>query len=153
MVRIIDGCMLENIPIICKELAASNKMIGPVLNALKGKTVSDRTPEVQVEINSVPVAIMSLYQQVTVVSDILFVNRIPCLISISLHLKFCTVERLENCCIPILVKAVHTINKTYVMQGFNPSTINMDPEFEPLCDYIDDYNIILNICTDNEHVP
>ena len=96
MVRIVDGRLLENITIECKNLVTSNEIFGPDLIALKGKTVSQKTPEVQVEIESVPVAIMSLYCQDTVASNILFVNRISFLISISLHLKFGAVERIKN---------------------------------------------------------
>ena len=96
MVRIVDGRLLTNITIECKNLVTSNEIFGPDLIALKGKTVSQKTPEVQVEIESVPVAIMSLYCQDTVASNILFVNRISFLISISLHLKFGDVERIKN---------------------------------------------------------
>ena len=95
MVRIVDGRLLANIPIGCKDFLAANKIFGPDINALKGKTISHKTPRLQMKIASVPVAIMTLYCQYTFVSDILFVNRIPFLISISLHLKFGTVERIK----------------------------------------------------------
>ena len=60
MVWIVDGCLLANMTIIRKDLGAVNKIFGPDLNALKGKAFSHKTPEVQVEISSVPVAIMGL---------------------------------------------------------------------------------------------
>ena len=80
-------------------------------------------------IESVPVAIMSLYFQDTFVIEILFVNRIPFLISISLHLKFGTVERIENHCVPTLVKAVRKIKKNYGLRVFNLAVIKMNPDF------------------------
>ena len=42
MIHIVDRHLLSNIPIIRKDLAASNKIIEPGLNALKGKTVSHK---------------------------------------------------------------------------------------------------------------
>ena len=96
MVWIVDGCLLANITIGCKDLVAANKIFGPDINTLKGKTVLHKTPVLQMEIASVPVAIMTLYCQYTAASGIIFVNRIPFHISISLHLKFGTVERIKN---------------------------------------------------------
>ena len=98
---------------------------------------------------SVPVAIMSLYRQVIVASEIRFVIIIPFLISVSLHLKFSTVERLKNHRVPTVVKVVRTINNIYALQGFNLASINMDPEFEPLRADLDASNILMNVCADN----
>ena len=91
-------------------------------------------------------AIMSLYQQVTVTIEILYVNRIPFLISISLNLNFGTVERLKKHRVPTLVKNVRTIKKTYALQDFNLVVINMDTGFEPLRTAIYYSNILLKIC-------
>ena len=74
MVRVVDMRLIENLPIRRKALTAANKIFGPDLNALKGKTVSQKTYELQVEIASVSMAFTSLYQQVTVASDMMFVN-------------------------------------------------------------------------------
>ena len=60
MVRIVDLCLLPNLHIILKDLAVSNKIFGTYLNEIEGKTVSQKTPEVQVEIVSVAMNIMSL---------------------------------------------------------------------------------------------
>ena len=97
--------------------------------------------------------IMSLYRQVTVVSDIMFVNIISFIISFILHMKFGTVEYLENCHIPTLVKAVLKTKNTYVMRRFNLAVINMDPEFEPLCANLADFNTLLNVYANNDHSP
>ena len=153
MVLIVDGRLLANISIGCKDLVAANKIFGPDINALKGRTISHKTPRLQMKIASVPVAIMTLYCQYTFVSDILFVNRIPFLISIRLNLNFVTVESLENCRIPILVKAVHRIKKIYALRGFSLAFIKMDHEFKPLCADISISNIFLNFCALNEHTP
>ena len=45
---IVDGCLLANIPIIRKDLAAANNIFGPILNALKRKMISHKNTEVPV---------------------------------------------------------------------------------------------------------
>ena len=96
---------------------------------------------------------MSLYQRVTVASDINFFDIILFLISISPCLKFGAIERLKNFHVPTLVKAVHDIKKTYPMQVFNLAVIKIDPEFKPICSNLSEYNILLNVCVNNYHVP
>ena len=61
IVWIFEGRLIANAPISCKGLTAANKIFGTELNALKGKTVSHKNSGVQVEIASVPVAIIGLY--------------------------------------------------------------------------------------------
>ena len=62
---------------------------------------------------NVLVDIMKLYQQVTVLIDILFVNIIPFLVFIRLNLNLGYVERLKICRVPTLVKAEQRTKKTY----------------------------------------
>ena len=100
MVHIIERSLLKNMYIIRKKIAAANKIFGPALNVIKGKKTSHKNPEVKVEIASVPVGIISLYRQVTVASDILFVNITPFLVSVILHLKFVTVECIKTIALP-----------------------------------------------------
>ena len=106
MFRVVDVHLLANISNSRKELAAANKIFGSDLNEIKGNTVPQKNTEVQADITSLPVAIIILYRQVTITSDIIFVNRIPLLISISLRLKFGTFERLKNSRVSTLVKAI-----------------------------------------------
>ena len=98
-------------------------------------------------------AILSLYVQFTVASYIIFVERIPILIFIRLHLKFGTVEHLENRLFTTSVKVLFTTKKTYTLQGFNLAVIKTDPEFESLRTNLAASNILMNVCAKNEHVP
>jgi hypothetical protein len=45
----------------------------------------------------VPQEILSLYRKVTLCVDIMYVNKIAFLVTISCHLKFATIEMIANC--------------------------------------------------------
>ena len=64
--------------------------------------------------------------------DVMFVNKIPFLVSVSHNLKFVTVQRLKGRAAHLLVAGLNKIVKIYKQRGFNVNTAVMDGEFEPL---------------------
>ena len=74
--------------------------------------------------------IMKLHQSVTLNIDIMFVNKVPFLITISSNLKFGTVEALLNCQVSTIVEKLKNVTKLYGHRGFHVETIMADQEFE-----------------------
>ena len=83
-------------PVTRDDLHAADDIFGPALGGLKGKTVRQPNPHVSTSINGVPPYIMSKHKSVTIAIDIMFVNKIPFLVTISHGMKFGTVEALSN---------------------------------------------------------
>ena len=78
----------------------------------------------------IPALIMERYHRVTLSSDIMKVNKIPFLISISHAIKFSTVELLRNQKIPTILVAIKHINSLYRQRGFKIDVMLMDGQFE-----------------------
>jgi hypothetical protein len=91
--KIADSKLIPNCPIGC----ADERIFGPNLGALKGKTVNCPSVPVAGHIEGVPPCILKWYQQVVVSIDIMFVNKIPFFITVSRSLHFGTVDNLLNC--------------------------------------------------------
>jgi len=80
--------------------------------------------------NNHPTNIADKYKNVTICKDLIFVNRIIFLISISQSKRFGTCELLANQTHISLAKAIDNIIKLYSMGGFHVSRIHMDGQFK-----------------------
>jgi hypothetical protein len=110
--------MITNFPVSPIDITNSNKIFGPDIATLKGKTVR-RTPEGLItEYVEVPSEIINLNKNVTSVVDIMFVCGLPFMVNISRKIKFTTVEYLPGRKHPMLVNSLRKILRLYQRRGF-----------------------------------
>ena len=140
---------LANCPITRVDIIAAKDILGPNLGSLKGKTVRHPNKHVPGGMEGVPHEIMSLHKNVTLCIDIMFINKIPFLVTISRNLKFRMVEDLDNRQVPTICKKLQSLVKLYEHQGFKVTTILADPEFKPIRSEFP----MLNCCGADEHIP
>jgi Reverse transcriptase (RNA-dependent DNA polymerase)/Zinc knuckle len=151
--KIIEKNLLPNCPITQKDIIAAEKIFGPDVGSLKGKTVRRAAERVEGLTVDIPASLVSRYVDVTVGVDIMFVNKIPFLVSISRHIKFCTAELLQNQQSKTLLTAIKHIKSVYSKRGFNITVMLMDGQFDSLRGDLAELNITLNIVSNDEHVP
>jgi hypothetical protein len=149
--KIADSKLIPNCPIGRADIAAAERIFGPNLGALKGKTVNRPSVPVAGCIEGVPPSILERYQQVVVSIDIMFVNKIPFFITVSRGLHFGTVENLLNCQTTTVATALNKVRMIYRRRGFKMAISHADPKFAPLQDTFGD--ISFNLCSQDEHVP
>ena len=75
-------------------------------------------------IDPVPRDVLRFHRDITLCVDIMFVNKIPFLTTLSRSLKFITVEALQNRQIKNVSKKIANIVKLYENRGFRVRTIN-----------------------------
>ena len=124
-------------------------IFGPNLGSLKGKTVHRPNPHVKTGTAGVPMEILSIHCDITLAIHIMFINKIPFLVTTSWNLKFGMVEALNNWQIPTIIDKLKSIIKLYEHRGFWVTVILADLEFEPLHPWFP----MLNCCGANEHIP
>ena len=152
--HIVDNNLLPNCPITRKDIRAAEDIFGANLGSLKGKTTRRSGDHVPAELTSIPSDILSKYHQVVIGIDIMYVNKIPFLVTISRHIKFGTVEVLKNRQGPTILKMIKNVRGVYGKRGFRLQQVNADNEFEPLrVGLLDLGGIELNTCANDEHVP
>ena len=95
-IHLIDNNLLPNCPVNHKDGLRAEQIFGPDIGSLKGKTVRRQPPRVVVEEVSLPATIQQHYQEVTLACDIMYVNKIPFLMSISQHIRFGTAQHIKN---------------------------------------------------------
>jgi len=125
-------------------------MFGPNLGSLRGKTVRRNGTTVNIAPRFVPPEIMDRYRDVTIAMDVMFVNKLAFLVTISIGIKFGTVKFLVSRGHDNILAAVKRTKNTYAKRGFSVTHCKADLEFEPLCSDLDAEGIHLNAVEKNE---
>jgi hypothetical protein len=152
-VHIVNQNLLPNCPITVADIMAAEEIYGPDIGSLKGKTVRRGADEVRPLVTTVPCSILTRYRDVTLAIDVMTVNSIPFVVSMSRYLKFGTAEMVASHKAKDLLLAVHQIKSVYAKRGFKVVTALMDGEFECLRAQLADLQITLNVTARDEHVP
>jgi hypothetical protein len=96
---------------------------------------------------------MDTYWDITLYRDVMFVNHIPFVVTISCHINFRTAESIANQSTTMLMTAIHQVRAVYMKCGFHITHLLMDGQFNSLCRELSALNITLNMVANNEHVP
>ena len=150
--RIIGDKLLNNCPINKADIMAAEDIFGSDIGSLKGKTTRKKPNKVRQMIETLPKELMNRYHEVTLCIDIMFVNKLPMLVSISRNVKFGTIEDIPNRSSKTLISGIQKIIKIYHQAGFTIVTALMDGEFEPLRGELAELGISLNTAAPDEHV-
>jgi hypothetical protein len=147
---IIANNLLPNSPVRRDDITAAEDIFGCNIGALKGKTVHSPGTHVDGRTDGIPSAIKQRYGDIILSIDIMFINKMPFFITKSQNLHFGTVEFLSNRQISTVKSALANVLGSYNRRGLQVTTINADPEFEPLDAMV--RNVQFNFCAQNEHV-
>ena len=153
LVHIVKENLLKNCPVTTADIMAAEDILGTNVQSLRGKQVRRGGQHVVIERQDVPRTIMERYKNVTLCIDIMFVNKIPFLVTISRGIKFGTVETLTDRKHPTIMSAIKHVVALYSKRGFRVSDAHTDNEFEPMRADLMDAKVNLNVASNNEHVP
>jgi hypothetical protein len=131
----------------------AEKIYGPSVPILKGKTTRQTPNTVISDHVAVPPHILSANKYVTLSGDLFFANRVPFFATISDHIKFTTAEHIVDHKIAQLVQASKHVQAVYAARGFHVKSMLMDGESVPLKHKLSSTRIVLNIAAANEHNP
>jgi hypothetical protein len=152
--RDIDGNSIKNFPITHQDAVNTDTILGRDLGSIKGKTTHCKLERVPGNTMHLPKEILQQYRAITLCVDIMFINKIPFLLSISRNIKFITGTALNNRKEKSIITALKEIHGIYRKRAFRITNILGDGEFECTRGFIaTDLKSELNICGEDEHVP
>ncbi len=98
--------MMLNCPISRADIAAPEDIFGPNLGSLKGKTVQCKNDHVPSLVVDIPYHTIKMFKDVSLSFDIMFVNKVAFLVTLSSNLRFGTIEQLGSCHSDVVGKAL-----------------------------------------------
>ena len=143
--------MITNCPVTVSASKNANLIFGPDLAGVRGRTVRRPPDAVRTDYVHLPRVIQERYQVVVLTSDVMFVNKVPFLVSQSRGLNLLTVEFLPTQTAKSLAAHINQIRHLYAQGGFTVGTVLMDNEFKKLRPLVPGLNI--NTTAAKEHVP
>ena len=141
----VDNNILQNLPILQEDFRMGEDIYGPSIPHLKVKTVRRKVQHVEpIKITSVPKTILDKYKEVTICCDLMHINVIGFLNTISRHIMFATGSMIKNRKVDHIVDGITQVHKLYLQRGFKITHMHTDCEFEPLCKEMTALGINLN---------
>jgi hypothetical protein len=143
--------IIKNCPITDKAVINAQRIFGPELAGVRGRTIRETPASVTTDYVQIPREILERHRRVVLAVDVMFVNGVPFLVSVARGLNFITVEHTKTRTAKNLAECVRHIIDMYSRGGFQVGTVLMDNEFESLRNLIPILSI--NTTAAKEHVP
>mmetsp|Transcript_2109 Transcript_2109/g.4550 ORF Transcript_2109/g.4550 Transcript_2109/m.4550 type:complete len:337 (+) Transcript_2109:1032-2042(+) len=151
MIQMVRRGMVSKCPISVADIRAARDIFGPDVASLKGKTVRHRSPAVQLDFVEAPDEIYDRNRDVVLELDIMKVNGLPFLVSVSLRIDLVTAEFMPSMTIPKLRAGVERAIRVYQNKGLNVVTSMVDGQFDSMRGTLGSTD--LNVTKAQKHVP
>jgi len=96
---------------------------------------------------------MKKHGEVILAIDIIFINKIPFVMTTSHNIHFCTAELVKDMKNNTLITSIEQVIQAYQTCSFKIQAKLADGQFKHIQQIIKQKGIMLNICAANEHVP
>jgi hypothetical protein len=131
--------IFKNCPVSVADVDVAEKIFGPDLGSLKGKSTWHPPARGKEDLIEIPPELTAEHESLTLYMDIVFVNGLPLLTSIDDTIKYRSVVPLTSRHSKVVYSALDTITRVYYKAGFNITTIHCDQEFKFMMDRISNY--------------
>ena len=116
------------------------------------ESVLERNRHAEEQVVELPSSILEYYRDVELSVDVMHVNRLPFLVSISKNIHYSTVDALDNIKTVTMETALKRLLRCYNVWGFRVAFIHVDIQFKSISDR-NELGPTVNVVSRGEHVP
>ena len=113
LIKILKASSLPNSPVTPRDVLIANKLFGLNIGTLKGKTTQCGPPIVDSPMPVDITSILEYYGEVTLCVDLMYVNKVPLLVTLSQSIKFGMVEAVADWKEATLLKCIGVVVTFY----------------------------------------
>jgi hypothetical protein len=140
-----------NCDVTRQDILNAEDIFGPNHGSLKGKTVRTASQQVRARgLVPIPTTIMAHYRRVVLCLDVMKVNKMSFLVTMSHAIQFVTHAWLKNAKTDTILANITEVRNVYLKRGFLLEIIEADGQFEPLQGALDHMGFTLNKCSREE---
>ena len=145
---------IKNNPVTTEDINIAEKIFGPDISSLKGKTTHRKPVPVIEDYIEIPQELIAAQHSVTLCLDGMKVNGIPFLTTISKNILYCMAQYVEKQTQSIYRNCLGQVFRVYNLGGFRITNARCDNEFRPLMDPLaNEFQVKMNYANPQEHVP
>jgi hypothetical protein len=146
--------VIQNCPVTVEDVNISEKIFGPDMSSLKGKSTRRKPKPVRNNLIEIPQEIITKHHDINLCMDTMYVNECGMLTAIDRTIKFRSLVPMNTKQHVEYYSALDQILRHYNRAGFVIRTIHCDGEFPGMMEKVeDDLDVDMNFTNAQDHVP
>ena len=151
--HIIQTNQIKNCPVTIEDIKISEKIYGPSVYAIKGKSVRKKPKVVVNDYIEIPRELIKAHQGIILCADIMYIEEVPFLVTVSKNVRMNTIRYIPDKKKQTLLEAFDPTLLLYNKAGFTIKELHADPEFECIREEMEINDIKVNLTAAEEHQP
>ena len=146
---------IQENPVTKSNIKLMEHLYGPDIPTVKGETTRQCPHKLVSNVVSIPHELHDTQHDVCLYIDIMYINGMLFLTTISKNIKYRAAIWVANCMAPTIANLVESVLKLYCRAGFQVKEVRADHEFKPVLHVLQDcgWSFTTNLANSQEHIP